>query len=118
MKRKGRGRTKAAFLCPPPNPAATIIREKPLRAFLEALGDDPPLLILDEAYRDFVDDPEYPDGVALLRQHPRLLVLRTFSKIAALAGLRVGYAVAGAETMDRMHRVRAPSNMHPLGPIA
>ncbi len=118
MKRKVTGRTKAAFLCSPHNPAATIIREKPLRAFLEALGDDPPLLILDEAYRDFADDPEYPDGVALLRQHPRLLVLRTFSKIAALAGLRVGYAVASAETMDRLNRVRDPYNVNRLGQIA
>ena len=118
VRRKVTDRTTAVMLCSPHNPTATIVREKPLRAFLEALGDDPPLVILDEAYRDFVDDPEYPDGVALLRRHPRLILLRTFSKIAALAGLRVGYAVARAETLDWLNRVREPYNVNRLGQVA
>ena len=118
VRRKVTDRTTAVMLCSPHNPTATIVREKPLRAFLEALGDDPPLVILDEAYRDFVDDPEYPDGVALLRRHPRLILLRTFSKIAALAGLRVGYAVARAETLDWLNRVREPYNVNRLGQLA
>src|SRR6185369_863716 len=84
-------RTKAILLCSPHNPATTIIRRGPLEALLDALGPEGPLVVLDEAYRDFCDDPDYPDGVALLTRYPRLLVLRTFSKIAALAGLRVGY---------------------------
>src|SRR5256712_7983733 len=86
--------------------------------FVLAWVADPPLVVLDEAYRDFADDPEYPDGVALLGRFPRLIVLRTFSKIAALAGLRVGYAVATAETCDRLNRVRAPYNVNRLGQIA
>ena len=118
VRRKVTDRTTAVMLCSPHNPTATIVREKPLRAFLEALGDDPPLVILDEAYRDFVDDPEYPDGAALLRRHPRLILLRTFSKIAALAGLRVGYAVARAETLDWLNRVREPYNVNRLGQVA
>ena len=118
VRRKVTDRTTAVMLCSPHNPTATIVREKPLRAFLDALGDDPPLVILDEAYRDFVDDPEYPDGVALLRRHPRLILLRTFSKIAALAGLRVGYAVARAETLDWLNRVREPYNVNRLGQLA
>jgi histidinol-phosphate aminotransferase len=118
VRRKVTDRTTAIMLCSPHNPTATIVREKPLRAFLDALGDDPPLVILDEAYRDFVDDPEYPDGVALLRRHPRLILLRTFSKIAALAGLRVGYAVARAETLDWLNRVREPYNVNRLGQVA
>jgi histidinol-phosphate aminotransferase len=85
---------------------------------LEALGDDSPLVVLDEAYRDFCDDPDYPDGVALLASFPRLLVLRTFSKIAALAGLRVGYAVGALESIDRLNRVRAPFNVNRLGQVA
>ena len=111
-------RTKAVFLCSPHNPATTIIRRRPLLAFLEALGDDPPLIVLDEAYRDFCDDPEYPDGVALLGHFPRLIVLRTFSKIAGLAGLRVGYAVAAPEAIERLNRVRAPYNVNRLGQVA
>src|SRR5262245_19178874 len=59
-------RTKAIVLCSPHNPAGTIIRRAPLTAFLDALGDDAPLTLLDEAYCDFCDDPEYPDGVTLL----------------------------------------------------
>ena len=92
-RRRITARTKAVFLCSPHNPAATIIPRRALLAFLDGLGDDPPLVVLDEAYHDFVDDPEYPDGVTLLPRYPRLLVLRTFSKIAGLAGLRVGYAI-------------------------
>ncbi|HEV8472242.1 MAG TPA: histidinol-phosphate transaminase [Methylomirabilota bacterium] len=110
-------RTKAVFLCSPHNPATTIIRRRALLGFLEALGDDPPLVVLDEAYRDFVDDPEYPDGVGLLARHPRLVVLRTFSKIAGLAGLRVGYAVGALETIERLNRVRAPYNVNRLAQV-
>ena len=111
-------RTKAIILCSPHNPATTIVRRGPLEALLEALGDDPPLVVLDEAYRDFCDDPELPDGVELLARFPRLLVLRTFSKIAALAGLRVGYAVGGVDSIDRLNRVRAPYNVNRLGQVA
>ena len=111
-------RTKAVILCSPHNPATTIIRRAPLLRLLEALGDDPPLVVLDEAYRDFCDDPEYPDGVQLLARFPRLIVLRTFSKIAALAGLRVGYAVGSLEAIDRFNRVRAPYNVNRLGQAA
>jgi histidinol-phosphate aminotransferase len=118
MRRRVTVRTKAVFLCSPHNPAATIIRRRSLLAFLDALGDDPPLVVLDEAYRDFVDDPEYPDGVALLPRYPRLLILRTFSKIAGLAGLRVGYAIGSLETIDRLNRVRAPYNVNRLGQVA
>ena len=118
VRRRVTERTKAVFLCSPHNPATTIIRRGPLSAFLDALGADPPLIVLDEAYRDFCDDPEYPDGVALLARYPRLVVLRTLSKIAGLAGLRVGYAVAGIETVNRLNRVRAPYNVNRLGQVA
>jgi histidinol-phosphate aminotransferase len=110
--------TKAVFLCSPHNPATTIVRRAPLEAFLDALGADPPLVILDEAYRDFCDDPDYPDGVALLARHPRLLLLRTFSKIAGLAGLRVGYAIGRAEAIERLDRVRAPYNVNRVAQAA
>jgi len=118
VRRRVTERTKAVILCSPHNPAATIIRRAPLLAFLDALGDDPPLIVLDEAYCDFVDDPDYPDGVALLARYPRLLILRTFSKVAALAGLRVGYAVGSLETIDRLNRVREPYNVNRLGQVA
>jgi histidinol-phosphate aminotransferase len=118
VRRRVNERTKAVILCSPHNPATTIIRRGPLVRLLEALGDDPPLVVLDEAYRDFCDDPDYPDGVALLARFPRLLVLRTFSKIAALAGLRVGYAIGSPEAIDRLNRVRAPFNVNRVGQVA
>jgi histidinol-phosphate aminotransferase len=118
MQRRITGRTKIVFICSPHNPAATIVRRRPLLAFLDSLGPEPPLVLLDEAYRDFCDDPEYPDGVELLRDRPYLIVLRTFSKIAGLAGLRVGYVVASTEAVDRLNRVRAPYNVNRLGQVA
>jgi histidinol-phosphate aminotransferase len=118
VKRRVTARTKVVILCSPHNPATTIVRRDALERFLDALGDDSPLIVLDEAYRDFCDDPEYPNGVALLRRYPRLVVLRTFSKIAGLAGLRVGYAVARADAIDQLNRVRAPYNVNRLGQMA
>lgn len=118
MRRRVGPRTKALIVCSPHNPATTIVRRGPLLALLDALGADGPLVVLDEAYRDFCDDPDYPDGVGLIERYPRLVVLRTFSKIAGLAGLRVGYAVATAETIDRLNRVRAPYNVNRLAQVA
>jgi len=118
VRRRITPRTKAVMLCTPHNPATTIVKRGPLLALLDSLGDDPPLVVLDEAYVDFVDDPDYQDGIALLARYPRLLVLRTFSKIAGLAGLRIGYAVGSPETIDRLNRVRAPYNVNRLAQVA
>jgi histidinol-phosphate aminotransferase len=112
------GRTKVVFLCTPHNPATTIVRREPLDRFLSALGDDPPLVVIDEAYRDFCDDPDTPDGVALAGHWPRVISLRTFSKIAGLAGLRVGFAVAQPEAIGWLNRVRAPYNVNRFAQVA
>jgi histidinol-phosphate aminotransferase len=111
-------RTKAVVVCTPHNPASTIVTRSALDALLAALGADPPLLVLDEAYRDFADDPDTPDGVELVRRHPRVVALRTFSKIAGLAGLRVGYAIARPEAIERLNRVRAPYNVNRFAQVA
>jgi histidinol-phosphate aminotransferase len=111
-------RTKCVILCTPHNPAATIVRRRALERFLDSLGADPPLVVLDEAYRDFCDDDDTADGVVLQRRYPTLLSLRTFSKIAGLAGLRVGYAVARPEHIERLNRVRAPYNVNRLAQVA
>lgn len=118
LRRRVTGHTKAVIVCSPHNPTGTIVRRDPLVTLLDALAADPPLVILDEAYRDFVEDPQYPDGINLLSRYPRLIVLRTFSKIAGLAGLRVGYAVAAPETINRLHRVRAPFNVNRVAQVA
>lgn len=118
MLRRVTPRTTCVILCTPHNPTATIIRNAPLERFLTALGDDPPLVLLDEAYRDFCDDPDAPDGIALQRRFPTLISLRTFSKIAGLAGMRVGYTIARPEHIERLNRVRAPFNVNRLAQVA
>ena len=118
MRRRVTARTKALFVCTPHNPASTLVRRGPLRGLIESLGSDAPLVIVDEAYRDFCDDPETPDGVALIREFAHVISLRTFSKIAGLAGLRVGYAIARPEVIDRFNRIRAPYNVNRLAQVA
>jgi histidinol-phosphate aminotransferase len=111
-------RAKAVILCSPHNPCGTILKRQELSQFIARLGDDPPLLILDEAYRDFADDPDCQDGVALVKEHKRVIALRTFSKIAGLAGLRVGFGVAQQEVVGMLNRVRAPYNVNRLAQVA
>lgn len=110
--------TKVVFLCSPHNPAGTIVSTVEFRRFARALGDDPPVIVLDEAYRDFADDPECVEGIALLGDYPTLIVLRTFSKIAGLAGLRIGYGVARPEVISMLNRVRAAYNVNRLAQVA
>ncbi|MDR1998555.1 MAG: histidinol-phosphate transaminase, partial [Frankiaceae bacterium] len=86
-------RTRVVFVCNPNNPTGTAVHEAQLSGFLDALPEDV-LVVLDEAYREFVRDPLVPDGTAYL-DRPNVVVLRTFSKAYGLAGLRVGYALAG-----------------------
>ena len=118
MRRRVTPRTKAVTICTPHNPASTMVPRGELERFLGALGAEPPLVILDEAYRDFCDDPETADGVDFVRRYPTVIALRTFSKIAGLAGLRVGYAIARPESIERLNRVRAPFNVNRLGQVA
>lgn len=118
MRRRVTPRTKAVIICTPHNPASTLVPRGRLEAFLDTLGDDPPLCVLDEAYRDFSDDPDIVDGVDLVRRHPTVIALRTFSKIAGLAGLRIGYAIARPECIEVLNRVRAPYNVNRLAQVA
>lgn len=87
------GKTRLIFVCNPNNPTGTAVRRGELVRFLRAVPHDV-VVALDEAYREFVRDPEVPDGLTLLDEFPNVIVLRTFSKAYGLAGLRVGYAVA------------------------
>jgi histidinol-phosphate aminotransferase len=87
------GKTRLVFVCNPNNPTGTAVRRDALVAFLRRVPPDV-VVALDEAYREFVTDPDVPDGTTLLDEHPNVVVLRTFSKAYGLAGLRVGYAIA------------------------
>jgi histidinol-phosphate aminotransferase len=87
------GKTRLIFVCNPNNPTGTAVGRDALLRFLRAVPSDV-VVALDEAYHEFVTDPDVPDGLTLLDEFPNLIVLRTFSKAYGLAGLRVGYAIA------------------------
>ena len=104
-------RTKVIFLANPDNPTGTWFAEADLTPFLDAVPKDT-LVVLDEAYVEFVDAPGFQDALALRRKYPNLVVLRTFSKIYGLAGLRLGYGLARPEVVEFIDRVRAPFNVN------
>jgi histidinol-phosphate aminotransferase len=104
-------KTRIVFLANPNNPTGTIYRKPEWDDFLECI---PPgvLLIVDEAYFEYVEDSEYPDSLRYHEDGRAILTLRTFSKLYGLAGLRIGYGIARKEIADLMQRVRQPFNVN------
>jgi histidinol-phosphate aminotransferase len=100
-------RTRLIFVCSPNNPTGVAIPRGPLERFLDRVPEDV-LVVLDEAYREFVRDERVPDGIELYRERPNLCVLRTFSKAYGLAGLRVGYAVAHEPVAAALRKTAVP----------
>ena len=99
-------RTKLVFIATPNNPTGTMTSRAELDAYFERVPDHV-LTVLDQAYFEYIDHPDYPDGVAeYVQAGRRVLVLRTFSKIYGLAGLRVGYAVGPREAVEAILKVR------------
>lgn len=110
-------RTRLVFLCNPNNPTGTIVTAKEVEQFLSRLPEHV-LLVCDEAYYEYVRDPHYPKSVEYVKHGRPVVVLRTFSKIYGLAGLRVGYGIAAPEIIDYLHRVRPPFNVNSLAQLA
>ncbi|MEU8654316.1 histidinol-phosphate transaminase [Streptomyces sp. NPDC048737] len=100
-------RTRLIFVCNPNNPTGTVVRRAELERFLDRVPGDV-LVVLDEAYREFVRDTEVPDGVVLYRERPNVCVLRTFSKAYGLAGLRVGFAIAHEPVAAALRKTAVP----------
>ncbi|HEX5565790.1 MAG TPA: histidinol-phosphate transaminase [Streptomyces sp.] len=100
-------RTRLIFVCNPNNPTGTALRRAELERFLDRVPGDV-LVVLDEAYREFVRDEEVPDGIELYRDRPNVCVLRTFSKAYGLAGLRVGFAVAHEPVAAALRKTAVP----------
>ncbi|MFT4797902.1 MAG: histidinol-phosphate aminotransferase [Candidatus Azotimanducaceae bacterium] len=109
--------TRMVFIANPNNPTGTWIDESVLTQFLDQLRDDI-IVVLDEAYFEYVDAPSYPDGIALFKRYPNVVVTRTFSKAYGLAALRMGYAVSHPDIADLMNRVRQPFNVNSLSLVA
>ena len=111
-------RTKLVYVCHPNNPTGTMNTRAELDAFFERVPDDV-LAVVDQAYFEYIDDPDYPDAVAeYFEGGRRVVVLRTFSKIYGLAGLRVGYAVGPRDVCAAMAKVRRPFDVTTTAQVA
>jgi histidinol-phosphate aminotransferase len=117
MLRKMTRRTKLVFVCNPNNPTGTTISRKSFDHFLSRLPDRV-IVVLDEAYGDFVEDPFYPNGLDYVRKRRQIIVLRTFSKVYGLAGLRIGYGLGREDLVGCLYQVRDPFPVHRLAQVA
>ena len=108
--------TRLIFLDNPNNPTGTIYTRLEWEAFLQRV---PPhvVIVVDEAYFEFVDDPAYPDSLLYHTDERLLVTLRTFSKICGLAGVRIGYGVSSPEVIDALNRIRQPFNVNTLAQV-
>jgi len=110
--------TRVVFVCNPNNPTGTAVRRAELERFLDVVPATT-LVVLDEAYREFVTDPEVPDGLEIMHGRPNVAVLRTFSKAWGLAGLRVGYLIAEDPAVaDAVRRTNVPFSVSMLAQAA
>ncbi len=100
-------RTRVIFICSPNNPTGQVVKRQELTAFLDRVPSDV-LVVLDEAYREFITDPDVPDGIEEYRKRPNVIVLRTFSKAYGLAALRVGFAIAHEPVARALRQMALP----------
>jgi histidinol-phosphate aminotransferase len=109
--------TRVVWIANPNNPTGTWLGREPLRAFLGALPETC-VVVVDEAYAEYVDEPDYPDATEWLGELPNLIVTRTFSKVHGLAALRVGYGISDPRIADLLNRVRQPFNVNSVAQAA
>jgi histidinol-phosphate aminotransferase len=117
MRRAITALTKMVFVANPNNPTATIVTAEEVEKFLDKVPDHV-IVVFDEAYYDFAAGPDFPDTLEHLRHGKRVVILRTFSKMASLAGLRIGYAVADPDCIALVNRIRQPFNVNTLAQVA
>jgi histidinol-phosphate aminotransferase len=109
--------TRLVFVCVPNNPTGTVLHAADLERFLDAVPDHV-LVVLDEAYREFVRDPRVPDGLRMVAARDNLVLLRTFSKAYGLAGARAGYGIAPPQVAAGMRKVAIPFSVSRLAQAA
>jgi histidinol-phosphate aminotransferase len=107
-------RTRLIFVANPNNPTGTLVEQAEIDDFMQHLPNDV-IAVFDEAYYEFLDDP--PDTVRYVREERNVVVLRTFSKIYGLAGLRAGYGIAPAAVIEVLQKTREPFNLNSIGQI-
>jgi len=106
-------RTRLVFVCNPNNPTGTYVTAAEVGAFLQAIPPDV-IVVFDEAYYEYVTAADYPDTLAILKGGRNVVLLRTFSKIYGLAGLRIGYGLTTPEIVQHLNRIRPPFNTNSL----
>ncbi len=109
--------TKMVLIANPNNPTGTIVTADEVEHFMARVPDRV-VVVFDEAYMEFAQGPDFPDILGYVRQGRKVVALRTFSKSASLAGLRVGYGVADPHGVSLLNRIRAPFNVNALGQAA
>ncbi len=109
--------TRLVYIANPNNPTGTMVTRDEVEEFFRELPEDI-LVIMDEAYYEYIDDPRYPDSFAYLRRGKNILILRTFSKIYGLAGVRLGYGIASQEVIADLSKLRISFNVNRLSQIA
>lgn len=111
-------KTKIVYICNPNNPTGNIMPKSELLPFIENLPEHI-VLMLDEAYFEYaIHDPEYLDGLEILAKRPNTIILRTFSKVAGLAGLRIGYCFSSIEIIREMTKIKGVFNANRIGQMA
>ncbi|MGM9922686.1 MAG: histidinol-phosphate transaminase [Bacillus sp. (in: firmicutes)] len=105
--------TAVVWVCTPNNPTGTYINEHDLVSFLDSVPKDV-LVVLDEAYAEYVVAEDYPDSIKLLKRYPNLLILHTFSKIYGLASFRIGYGIGTRDVIAKLEPIREPFNVNAL----
>jgi histidinol-phosphate aminotransferase len=109
--------TKMIFIANPNNPTGTMNRKDELERLMRKVPEDV-LVVMDEAYYEYVTDPEYADSMRYFREGRNILILRTFSKIYGLAGLRIGYGMGRSDILAEMNKIREPFNTNTLAQVA
>jgi histidinol-phosphate aminotransferase len=110
-------KTKIIYICNPNNPTGTIVTQEEVEKFLDKVPSEI-LVVFDEAYYEFVDDESYAQSIGFLNKGFNILILRTFSKIFGLAGLRVGYGLADEGVISDLNTVREPFNVNSVAQVA
>ena len=111
------GDTRLLIVCNPNNPTGTYLPPPELLDFLQGVPSDV-VVVLDEAYTEYVTDPRHVDSMGWLDEFPNLIILRTFSKIYGLAGLRVGYGITHRPLVEAIDKIRQPFNLNALAQVA
>jgi histidinol-phosphate aminotransferase len=109
--------TTVVYLCNPNNPTGTVVPGRSVAGFIDAIPQDV-VVVVDEAYHDFVEDPEYQSAIGLAVDRPNVMVTRTFSKVYALASLRIGYAVASPALIADLRKAQPPFSVSQVAQAA